>query len=165
MSIVDDTRKSLYAILAKRLLEGNNQFTARLKNGGCYSGKQSHNVKRVNFETWAKNEALMLESVSGNIIPVDETLLKGFPQPRPSMCVPQGTPARKGDPNEWTRSWYWSEKKTDYYIYKQKIDDYVKTLQDSMIFDVPKSSIVASSSLIPLAIIGFLLLYTRGGKK
>ena len=62
--------------------------------------------------------------------------------------------------HDWTRSYWFKGKKRDYYIYKQKIDDYVETLKNSI---EPES--VAASSLIPLAIIAFLLLYSRGSKK
>ena len=69
--------------------------------------------------------------------------------------------------HDWTRSYWFKGKKRDYYIYKQKIDDHVKTLQDSIepkIEKLPFTPINPYYSLIPLAAIGFLLLYSRGGK-
>jgi hypothetical protein len=180
MSIVDDTRKSLYAILAKRVKEGNQYFTVlRVNRGGCYSGKNGSSNKYADkFQVWADKEAEMLRNVSGNIIPVDDSILDGFPEPRPPTCVPLDSVrimldkdgyqtndptknvVRSTDGNvthDWIRAYWFRGKKRDFYLYKEKIDEYVKTLQ--------KSSIVASSSLIPLAIIAFLLLYSRGGKK
>jgi hypothetical protein len=185
MSIVDDTRKSLYAILANRVRTGNEPFQVLTKSG-CRDSRGRAGKVADSFQTWANQEAIKLQDVKGNIIEVDDSILDGFPVARPSRCAPLDSirimldkdgyqtsdPSknviRSDDGNvthDWTRSYWFKGKKRDFYIYKQKIDDYVKTLQDSMILDVPKSSIVASSSLIPLAIIGFLLLYTRGGKK
>ncbi len=185
MSIVDDTRKSLYAILAQRLTNGNESFQVATKSGCRDSRGRAETVAR-NFQTWADKEANTLTNVKGNIIEIDDSILQGFPAGRPSRCAaldnirimldkdgyqtndPAKNVVRSTDGNvthDWTRSYWFKGKKRDYYIYKQKIDDYLKTLQDSMILDVPKSSIVATSSLIPLAIIAFLLLYSRGGKK
>tara|TARA_R110002020_G_scaffold281281_1_gene496987 strand:+ start:19 stop:576 length:558 start_codon:yes stop_codon:yes gene_type:complete len=185
MSIVDNTRKSLYAILAERVTTGNQGFQV-LTSSGCRDSRGRASRVASGFQTWANQQSQELLSVKGNIIEVDNSILNGFPAGRPDRCAPlddirimldkdgyeTGDPAknvvRSEDGNvthDWTRSYWFKGKKRDYYIYKQKIDNYVKTLQDPIILDVPKSSIVASSSLIPLAIIAFLLLYSRGGKK
>ncbi len=183
MSIVDDTRKSLYAILAKRVASGNEHFTVlRVNRGGCYSGKNGSSNKYADkFQLWADKEAAKLLSVKGNIIPVDDSILDGFPEPRPPNCMPLDSIRimldkdgyQTNDPeknvvvssdgnvtHDWIRTYWFKGKKRDFYLYKEKIDNYVKTLKNSI---EPES--VAASSLIPLAIIAILLLYSRGGKK
>jgi len=185
MSIVDDTRKSLYAILAKRVRDGNQSFQVRDSKGNCRDSRGRAAATADSFQTWANQETEKLLSVKGNIIPVDDSILIGFPPSRPSRCMPldsirimldkdgyqtfdpEKNVIRSTDGNvthDWTRSYWFKGKKRDYYIYKQKIDNYVKTLQDSIEPEIVKSSFIGTSSLIPLAIIGILLLYTRGGK-
>ena len=185
MSIVDDTRKSLYAILAKRVREGNQSFQVRDSKGNCRDSRGRAEQVANGFQKWANQEAEKLLSVKGNIITVDDSILIGFPPSRPLRCMPldsirimldkdgyqtfdpEKNVIRSTDGNvthDWTRSYWFKGKKRDYYIYKQKIDDYVKTLQDSIEPEIVKSSIVGMSSLIPLAAIGFLLLNSSGGK-
>jgi len=185
MSIVDDTRKSLYAILAQRVTTGNQSFQVQDSKGNCRDSRGRAGQVANGFQNWANQEAEMLRNVKGNIIEVDDSILVGFPPSRPSRCMPLDSirimldkngyqtfdPAknviRSSDGNvthDWTRSYWFKGKKRDYYIYKQKIDDYLKTIQVPAAAVVP-AEIVATSSLIPLIIIGILLLYSRGGKK
>ena len=187
MSIVDDTRKSLYAILAKKLTNGNEPFQVATKSG-CRDSRGRAAATANGFQNWANQEAEKLLSVKGNIIPVDDSILNGFPPSRPSKCAPLDSirimldkdgyqtfdlsknVVVSNDGNvthDWTRSYWFKGKKRDYYIYKQKIDDHVKILQDSIepeIEKLPFTPINPYYSLIPLAAIGFLLLYSRGGK-
>jgi len=184
MSIVDDTRKSLYTILAKKVSTGNEPFQVLTKTG-CRDSKGRAARVAGNFQSWANQEAEQLLSVNGNIIPVDDSILVGFPESRPPKCQnldsirimldkdgyetndKSKNVVRSSDGNvthDWTRSYWFKGKKRDYYIYKQKIDNYVNTLQDSIIVETPKPEIVAASGLVPLAAIGILLLYSSGGK-
>jgi hypothetical protein len=126
MTLYEDTKKSYYTILKRKLNEGNGNFQAILKNGGCYSGNPSKGHQRTheNFKKFVTSQNKIL-SVSGNIIPIDKSVFNNFPQGRPPTCVKQGTTGtwdRGSNPNEWTRNWYWSEKQGDYNRIKTEID-------------------------------------------
>ena len=176
MSIVDDTRKSLYAILADRVKTGNQSFQVLTKSG-CRDSRGRAGAVASGFQTWANEEAAKLQNVKGNIIPVDDSILDGFPAARPSRCAPldsirimldkDGYQTRDPSKNvirsddgnvthDWTRSYWFKGKKRDFGIYKQKIDDYLKTIPVPAAAVVP-AEIVATSSLIPLGIITYLV--------
>ncbi len=178
MSIVDDTRKSLYAILAKKLKSGNQYFQVSTKTG-CRDSRGRAAKVADDFQKWANKEVEKLQSVTGNIIEVDDSILVGFPQPRPARCAaldgirimldkdgyqtrdPSKNVIRSSDGNvthDWTRSYWFRGKKRDYYIYKKKIDNYVNTLQDPIKAEIPKPQVIAASGLVPLGIIAYLVL-------
>ena len=193
MSIVDDTRKSLYAILAKRVRTGNASFQVSTKTG-CRDSKGRASRVSNDFQKWADKEAKKLQSVKGDIIEVDDSILVGFPQLRPARCAPLDSirimldkdgyqtndPSknviRSSDGNvthDWTRSYWFRGKKRDFGIYKQKIDDYIKQLEKQVQADKKQAEIQLAkqkeeerkSLLISLLpIAGILLLYSSGGK-
>ena len=181
---IDDTRKSLYAILAKKLTSGNDSFQVSTKTG-CRDSRNRAGKIASDFKKWADKEAKKLQSVKGNIIPVDESILMGFPAPRPTRCAPlesirimldkdgyqTSDPSknviRSNDGNvthDWTRSYWFKGKKRDYYIYKEKIDNYIKELENqSQSNQKPKSEISlekngSSFLLLPLLAIGLVAL-------
>lgn len=153
-TLFQDTRYSYYQLLAKRLLEGNQMFSVATTKRGCYTGKSSHRAKWQIFERWANATAKSLRSYTGNLIPIDESLLDGFPETRPPMCMPLDSTGvmldkdgfKTNDPKlnvirssngdnltyDWTRAWYWKAKKRDYYIYKEKIDKMLQRLQQQI---------------------------------
>lgn len=193
MSIVDDTRKSLYAILAKRVRTGNGSFQVSTKTG-CRDSRGRASRVSNDFQKWADKEAKKLQSVKGDIIEVDDSILVGFPQLRPARCAPLDSirimldkdgyqtndPSknviRSSDGNvthDWTRSYWFRGKKRDFGIYKQKIDDYIKQLEKQVQADKKQAEIQLAkqkeeerkSLLISLLpIAGILLLYSSGGK-
>lgn len=134
MSLYQDTKKSYYAILANKMLEGNRMFTVQLRKGGCYSGKQAHRTRFTKFETYANREAQKLRSVSGNIIPVDESIFTGFPATPPPTCVPLEATCKTGEDGikrcDWTRNWYWDNKEKDYKRIKKEIDEKLAILKE-----------------------------------
>jgi hypothetical protein len=194
MSIVDDTRKSLYAILASRLTSGNGSFQVQDSKGNCRDSRGRAGRVASGFQTWANAQAKNLSSVKGNIIPVDDSILAGFPPRRPSSCEPLDSirimldkdgiqtsdpsknVVRSSDGNvthDWTRSYWFKEKKRDFGIYKAKIDKYIEELKKQVEFDRQQADIALAkqkeeekialfTSLIPIA--GILLLYTSGAK-
>jgi hypothetical protein len=129
MSIYEDTKKSYYTILQKKLNEGNSQFSALIKTG-CYSGNRSkgHQREHENFEKFVILQNKML-LVNGNIISIDESVFDNFPQKRPPTCVKQCTDVGEGNPCSWTRSWYWANKRGDYNRIKTEIDEKLKVLK------------------------------------
>ena len=66
MSIVDDTRKSLYAILAKKLTNGNEPFQV-LTSSGCRDSRGRAAQVAGNFQSWANQQSRELKNVKGNI--------------------------------------------------------------------------------------------------
>ena len=132
MSLYEDTKKSYYSALANKLVEGNQMFTVQFRNGGCYSGKTSHRNGFNNFDKFATSEAQKLKSVSGNIVAIDESVFDGFPKVRPPTCVPLEATCKiiNGIKTcDWTRNWYWAEKKEDYARIKKEIDDKLLVLK------------------------------------
>ena len=87
MSIVDDTRKSLYVILAQRVTTGNEYFQVLTKTG-CRDSRGRAGAVADNFQKWANQEAKILRNVSGNIIEVNDSILDNFPLSRPARCMP-----------------------------------------------------------------------------
>jgi hypothetical protein len=138
MSIYDDTKKSYYQILKSKLNEGNGGFSSQLVRNGkysCYSGNRSkgHQNALYAFEKFVKSQNTILDNTKGNIIPIDESVFENFPQGRPPTCVKQCTTGswdRGSNPCSWTRSWYWSEKQSDYNRIKSEIDKKLKVLLD-----------------------------------
>lgn len=152
-TLFQDMKYSYYQLLAKRLLEGNQMFSVATTKRGCYTGKSSHQAKWKIFEKWANATAKSLRSYTGNLIPIDESLLDGFPETRPPMCMPldkirimldkdgfetndpSKNVVRSNDGNvthDWTRAYYWKAKKRDYFIYKEKIDKMLQRLQQQI---------------------------------
>jgi len=153
-TLFQDMKYSYYQLLAKRLLQGNEMFSvARTNRGDCYTGRANHRTVNENFQKWAKQEAAKLKQVKGNLIPIDESLLDGFPEVRPPMCMPLDSIRimldkdgfRTNDPSknvvrssdgnvthDWTRAYYWKAKKRDYYIYKEKIDKMLQRLEQQI---------------------------------
>jgi len=198
MTIVDDTRKSLYAILADRVKNNNQSFQVQDSNGNCRDSRGRGARVASAFQTWANAQATSLLSVKGNIIPIDDSILAGFPPSRPSRCAPLDSirimldkdgyqtsdpsknVVRSSDGNvthDWTRSYWFKEKKRDFGIYKAKIDKYIEEYKKQFEFDKQQLSLITNyektkqkekeksvlfSSLLPIA--GILLLYSRGGK-
>lgn len=195
MSIVDDTRKSLYAILASRLTSGNGSFQVRSSKGNCRDSRGNGGRVASAFQTWANAQAKNLSSVKGNIIPVDDSILAGFPPSRPSSCEtldsirimldkdgyqtrdPSKNVVRSTDGNvthDWTRSYWFRGKKRDFGIYKDKIDKYIEELKKQVEFDRQQADIALAKQKEEekialftslIPIAGILLLYTSGGKK
>ena len=170
MTLYEDTKKSYYEILKRKLNEGNQQFSARIKGGRCYSGNSSKGHQRTheNYEKFvtAQNKVL---AVSGNIIPIDESIFNNFPQKRPPTCVPLGTNVGKGNPNEWQRSWYWGEKQSDYNRIKNQIDEKLKVIkqqedkklkvikqQEDKKIQAQEEQIKRSATITGVAVIGVL---------
>jgi hypothetical protein len=176
MTLYEDTKKSYYTILKRKLNENNGKITVYLTNkGSCYSGNPSkgHQREHATFEKFVTSQNKIL-SVNGNIIPIDESIFNNFPQSKPPTCVKQGTTGtwdRGSNPNSWTRSWYWIEKQGDYNRIKTEIDLKLSLLklQENKKISLSKSSsenipiIVGGVSLLPLIVVG-LLLYTSMGK-
>jgi len=151
-TLVRDVRYSYYQLLAKKLLEGNQMFSvARSNRGDCYTGRASHQTQWNVFKTWANSTAKGLRSYTGNLVPIDTSLLNGFPETRPPMCMPldkirimldkdgfktndpKENVVRSNDGNvthDWTRTYYWKAKKRDYYIMKDKIDKKLTLLEE-----------------------------------
>ena len=173
MTLYEDTKKSYYTILKRKLNEGNGLFQAVFKNGSCYSGNRSKGHQRThdNFKKFvtAQNKVL---TVSGNIIPIDESIFNNFPRNRPPTCVKQCTTGswdRGSNPCNWTRSWYWSEKQSDYNRIKNQIDEKLKVIkqqedkklkvikqQEDKKIQVQEEQIKRSATIIGVAVIGVL---------
>jgi len=161
MSIVDDTRKSLYAILAKKVSTGNQSFQVATKSG-CRDSRGRATQAANGFQKWANTQAEILLNVKGNIIPVDDSILSGFPPKRPSRCMPLDSirimldkdgyqtfdetknVVRSSDGNvthDWTRSYWFKGKRRDFGIYKVKIDKYIEELKKQVEFDRQQADI------------------------
>jgi len=170
MTIVDDTRKSLYAILAKRVKEGNASFQVSTSTG-CRDSRNRGAKVASEFQKWANDQASnLMRSVpeTANIIPVDDSILSGFPPPRPARCAtlasirimldkdgyqtydPSKNVLRSSDGNvthDWTRSYWFKGKKRDFGIYKAKIDKYIEEYKKQFEFDKQQLSLITNFEL------------------
>ena len=194
MSIVDDTRKSLYAILASRLTSDNQSFQVQDSKGNCRDSRGRGGRIADSFQTWANAQAKNLSSVKGNIIPVDDSILAGFPPSRPYRCAPLDSirimldkdgyqtndPSknviRSDDGNvihDWTRNYWFKGKKRDFGIYKAKIDKYIEELKKQVEFDKQEADIALAKQKEEekialftslIPIAAILLLYSSEGK-
>jgi hypothetical protein len=194
MTLYEDTRKSYYEILRRKLNEGNQAFSVATKKMGCYYGTvaKRHQMVLWAFEDFITSQNKIL-SVNGNIIPIDESVFNNFPKPRPPQCQSldsirimlddRGFQTFDKEKNvvvsddgnvthDWMRSYYWNEKKHMYLKIKEEIDLKLSLLKSQEIQEISLTRsddkdipvIVGSVGILSLVVIG-LLLYSRRGKK
>jgi len=162
MSLYQDSKKSYYNLLAQKLLYNNSPFTIRSKSGVCVTVGKKPNFHHTQFIRWAERTAKILKSESGNIIPIDDSILDNFPPVRPVTCLPAGVKQPLGG------QVYWKKKEEEYKILKKTIDEKLELLKEieskkiiekeKLKSEIIKPEIIASSSLLPLAVIGYLVL-------
>ncbi len=157
MSLYQDSKKSYYNLLAKKLLDNNSPFTIMSKRGACVTVGKKPNFHHTQFIRWADRTANILKSESGNIIPIDDSILDNFPPVRPATCLPAGVKQPLGG------QVYWKKKQEEYKILKKTIDEKLELLKEKEKVEIIKPEIIkpeiiASSSLVLLAVIGYLVL-------